>query len=232
MRMDEADLCRMNKVLRHRLRNFASGIKNAVSLLEGELQDVMQPESREYFPLIQGECNQLQLLTERLSLAFDPHCPVRMAARTDVTPQPLDAVLRRVLEENRRTFPAAEIVVEADEALRNLLIPGGTALMLALLEVICNAIEAARNQPVLLQCEAPDGELIIRVIDRGTGVGASDPAQIFLPFHTTRGKHTGIGLVIAAELLAEHAGRLSAATHSGGGLVVSVHLPLEKRGAS
>ena len=231
MRMDEEDLCRMNKVMRHRLRNFASGIKNAVSLMEGELKDLMPPESREYFPLIQGECDQLQVLTERLSLVFDPKCPQRVAARTDVQPQPVDAIVRRVLEEIRKTFPAAEIQVSAEDALRSRTISGGTALVLALCEMICNAIEAARNKPVLLQCEEQDGELACRVVDQGAGAGPGDPAQIFLPFHTTRGKHTGIGLMIASEVLAEHAGRLSVVANPGGGLTVTAHLPFPNQGA-
>ena len=230
MRMDEEDVCRMNRVLRHRLRNFASGIKNAVSLMEGEIKDVVPPESREYFPLIQGECDQVSVLTERLSMVFDPQFPLRAAARADVQPQPVDAIVRRVLEETRRTFPAAEIEVSADEALCHKPVSGGTALVLALNEIICNAIEAARNKPILLLCEELDGELACRVADQGPGVGTGDPAQIFLPFHTTRGKHTGIGLVIAAEVLAEHEGRLSAVTNTSGGLTVTAHLPFPKRG--
>ena len=191
----------------------------------------MQPESREYFPLIQGECDQLNILTERMSLVFDPKCPQRMAARADVQPQPVDGIVRKVLEETRKAFPAAQVDVVIGDALRSRPIAGATALALALVEIVRNAIEAARNHPVLLQCEDVDGELACRVVDQGPGVGAGDPAQIFLAFHTTRGKHTGIGLSIAAEVLAEHEGRLSAMTNDHGGLTVTAHLPFQKRGA-
>ena len=229
MRMDEADLNRMNKVLRHRLRNFASGIKNAVSLLEGETKDLLPPESREYFPLIQRECDSLNTLTERLSLVFDPLCPARAAARMDVQPQPVEAILRKVLEDCRKTFPAVVVDLSMAAELGAKPISGATALGMALLEIICNATEAARNKPILLQCEAVAEELVCRVVDQGAGAGAGDPAQIFLPFHTTRGKHTGIGLAIAAEVLAEHGGRLSVAANVGGGLTVTAHLPFGKR---
>ena len=189
----------------------------------------MPPESREYFPLIQRECDSLNVLTERLSMVFDPNCPLRAAARMDVQPQSVDAIVRKVLEETRKVFPAVEIGVDASDELRSKLISGGTALVTALMEIVCNAIEAARNQLVLLQCEEQDGELACRVADQGAGVGSGDPAQIFLPFHTTRGKHTGIGLAIAAEVLAEHEGRLSVATNAKGGLTVTAHLPFRKR---
>jgi signal transduction histidine kinase len=229
MRMDEEDLCRMNKVLRHRLRNFASGIKNAMALMEGDLKDVLPPESREYFPLIQAECDQLNLLTERLSLVFDPHCPTRASAREDTALQPLLAVLQKTLEETRRAFPAADIALELDEALHDETLRGGTALTLALLELIRNALEAARHARVTLQCERRAEQLLFRVCDQGPGAGTGDPSQIFLPFHTTRGKHTGIGLAIATELLAEHHGRLSVETRAAGGLAVTIHLPSGKR---
>jgi signal transduction histidine kinase len=231
MRMDEDDVCRMNKVLRHRLRNFASGIKNAMALMEGELKDVLPPESREYFPLIQAECDQLNLLTERLSLVFDPSCPVRVTARGDDRLQPIGAVLQKMLEETRRAFPAADLSIEMDAALQEEPIRGATALTLALLEIIRNAIEAARHSRIIIRCEQQDEQLLFRVLDQGPGVGKGDPRQIFLPFHTTRGKHTGIGLAIAAELLAEHHGRLSAETNAAGGLIVTAHLPSQKRDA-
>jgi signal transduction histidine kinase len=229
MRLDEDDVCRMNKVLRHRLRNFASGIKNAMALLEGELKEHLPPESQEYFPLIQAECDQLNVLTERLSMVFDPQYPVRVTARHDDRLQPISAILQKTLEETRRAYPAAEIVVTLEDTLQDEQLRGGTALTLALLELIRNAIEAARHSRITLQCEQQDEQLLFKVIDQGPGVGKGDPAQIFLPFHTTRGKHTGIGLAIAAAVLAEHNGRLSAETNATGGLTVTAHLPALKR---
>jgi signal transduction histidine kinase len=219
----------MNKVLRHRLRNFASGIKNAMALMEGELKEIIPPESREYFPLIQAECDQLNLLTERLSLIFDPNCPVRVTAREDTARQPVLAVLQKTLEETRRAFPAADIAIELDEALHDETLHGATALRLALIELIRNALEAARHTRVTLQVERRDEQLLFRVCDQGPGAGPGAPSQIFLPFHTTRGKHTGIGLAIAAELLVPHHGRLSVETRPTGGLAVTIHLPPGKR---
>ncbi len=229
MRLDEDDACRMNKVLRHRLRNFASGIKNAMALLEGELKDHLPPESQEYFPLIQAECDQLNVLTERLSMVFDPNYPVRVNARNDDRLQPVGDILQKTLTETRQAYPAAEIVVVLDDTMQDAQLRGGTALTLALVEIIRNAIEAARHSRITIQCEQQDEQLLFRVMDQGPGVGKGDPAQIFLPFHTTRGKHTGIGLAIAASVLAEHHGRLSAETNATGGLTVTAHLPSRKR---
>lgn len=131
MKMDAEDLQRMNRVLRHQLRNFASGVKNAVTLLEYELAGRLQAESEEYFPLIKDECLQLFLLTERLGLLFDADCPERVAARESGPPRTVESILEGVLKQTRAEFPTADIHVEPGGALAEA-VAGGGALALAL----------------------------------------------------------------------------------------------------
>lgn len=228
MRMDEEDLGRMNKVLRHRLRNFASGVKSAVTLLESELKGCLSPDSQEYFPLIKAECDSLHTLTQRMSLLFDRDCPARAAARANHGTATVGTVLDRVLEQIRAEFPTAAVAVHVDEALQAQGLAGSAALVLALTEIVRNALESAGMANVTISCDQKEGCLCFRVADAGPGIKTGDPSQIFLPFHTSRSKHTGIGLSIAAEVLAEQGGRLSAETNPAGGLTVTAHIPERK----
>lgn len=225
MRMNPDDLQRMNRVLRHQLRNFASGVKNAVALLECELKGRLPPESEEYFPLIKDECMHLFGLTERLGLLFDPDCPARVAARAESGPVAVGELLENVLAEARREFPTAEVCVESGVLALSARAPGGGALPLALREIVRNALETSRTPRVAIDCDLRDGELRLTVRDNGPGLGAVAPAVIFEPFYTTRSKHVGIGLCIAAEVLAGKGGTVSAEAAPGGGLMVTVRIP-------
>jgi nitrogen-specific signal transduction histidine kinase len=225
MRMDKDDLSRMNKVLRHRLRNFASGVKNAMTLLECELSEQLPPASREYFPLIKGECDQLNALTQRLSLLFDEDCPPRAAARQNGDAVTVQSVVDRVLAQIRQEFPTARVVSCIDDATLASTLAGGSALVLALLEVVRNAVEASGTKEVSMGCAREDGFFSFRVTDAGPGAGPGGPSQMFLPFHTTRSKHMGIGLSIARDVLAERGGLLTAVNNAAGGLTVTARIP-------
>ena len=75
------------------------------------------------------------------------------------------------------------------------------------------------------------GEAAIRVRDHGIGISAEALPHIFerwfrAPEAAARAPGLGLGLSIAAQVVASHHGRISAAPANGGGTVVAVSLPL------
>jgi two-component system sensor histidine kinase CpxA len=85
----------------------------------------------------------------------------------------------------------------------------------------------------------PSGnEIDIRVTDSGPGIAEQHLARIFEPFYrvdeararTDAGHSTGhgLGLAIAASAVRRHGGRISANNRPGGGLEVSVVLPVQR----
>jgi signal transduction histidine kinase len=51
-------------------------------------------------------------------------------------------------------------------------------------------------------------------------------ANAFLPFYSTKRTGTGLGLAVAREIVDAHAGRLMLSNRAGGGLTVTVLLPI------
>jgi signal transduction histidine kinase len=80
-------------------------------------------------------------------------------------------------------------------------------------------------------------EAVVRVRDHGIGISAEALPHIFersyrAPEAAARAPGLGLGLSIAAQVVASHRGRIAAAPAAGGGTVVAVHLPLASMGRS
>ena len=95
----------------------------------------------------------------------------------------------------------------------------GTMIGQALTNLIKNAgeaIDAHREKSALpgfspeirISLEAGDTEVVIRIMDNGTGL-PPDRSRLFEPYVTTREKGTGLGLSIVKKIIEEHGGTLA-----------------------
>jgi len=104
-----------------------------------------------------------------------------------------------------------------------------------LLNLVKNAIEAMREVPAAqrgLRIEARvnlDGDVEVRVCDRGPGLSQAQSEQLFSPFYTTKSDGLGIGLAICRSIIEYHEGRLFFEARDGGGSVFGFTLPTPDR---
>ncbi len=134
-------------------------------------------------------------------------------------------LLRQVLPlETRLTVELAAgppLFVEADpDQLQQLLI-----------NLIRNAVEAAVSSPentaprVWMTWSATPLLAVLQVHDNGLGL--IDPANLFVPFYTTKPEGSGIGLVLAQQIASAHKGTVVLYNHpAGAGCVAELRLPL------
>ena len=98
--------------------------------------------------------------------------------------------------------------------------------------VIRNALKfAPPGSRIDVRAESRSGEPFrLTVSDRGPGIAEKDREAIFEPFHrgSTGGaaQGYGLGLAIARRAIELHGGRIEATPRAGGGLVVTIELPL------
>jgi len=83
---------------------------------------------------------------------------------------------------------------------------------------------------VELEVGCRDGWAFIRVTDSGPGVDPDNLPRIFEPYFSTHETGTGLGLAIAQRIVEEHGGRIEARNRTGGGLEMTITIPLPEPG--
>ena len=136
---------------------------------------------------------------------------------------------------------AADARFEAEQQHRRIEMTGAPVVTLrcapdllwrAIENVVRNAIKhSPEGGMVTIELAATVDQVTIAVLDRGPGVAPEDLAAIFQPFYRSDSGASnvdghGLGLAIAQRVIEAHAGSIAASNREGGGLRVSITLPL------
>ncbi|WP_448550196.1 sensor histidine kinase [Thalassotalea fusca] len=98
-----------------------------------------------------------------------------------------------------------------------------------LVNLIKNAFEAMDGESchtVDIVCTNSKKQVIIEIIDCGTGIFNSD--NLFVPYYTTKSQGSGIGLALSRQIIANHGGELTLSNRNDGqqGAVARMTLPI------
>lgn len=104
---------------------------------------------------------------------------------------------------------------------------GGERLQQVLLNLILNAVDAARSA-IEVRATREGDRLVIRVLDDGPGVAAEIREHLFEPFATTKevGRGTGLGLAVCKGLVEAVGGSIALVDGELGGACFEVRLPI------
>lgn len=215
----EAQLRRLQSVgakVAHELKNPLASIKGLCQLV------ARAPESertQERLAVVASEISRMEtILNEYLTFSR----PLE-----DLKPEPLDlvAVARDVLD---------VLAGRADHAGVTLTIDGQAApvqgdprrLKEALINLVANAIEATpHGGTVQVRVRSNAAGVTLEVKDTGRGIAPEDLERLGTSFFTTRPNGTGLGVVLAQGVIAQHGGALSYASAPGKGTTATIALP-------
>ncbi|MDQ4488679.1 ATP-binding protein [Sinomonas sp. ASV486] len=210
----------------HDLRTPLAGIKLSVSSLRQSSVDFTPEEEAELLGTIED-------YTDRLSHVVDNLLDMSRISADNVRPllRPVawrEVVSRGVAGQERVVdlIPANAPAVEADPVL----------LERVVANLVENALRYAPEAPVEITSrsgvEDADGRPcgVLRVVDHGEGIPPEDLLLVFRPFQrlgddTAKGG-VGLGLAVAKGFVEAMGGRIEAEETPGGGLTMSVALPL------
>lgn len=201
----------------HELKNPLASVKGLVQLMA---RSPDAPRTKERLEVMQAEIARMEtILAEYLSFSR-PLEDLRLQPLdlAEVTGSALAAVAGRV--------ESGRITVQVDSG--SAMIDGDPRrLKEALLNVLSNAVEATPaggTIQVRVRGEQGGGGSVV-IKDSGRGIRAEDLARLGTSYFTTREGGTGLGVVLAATAVAQHAGTIHYASEPGQGTTVTIKLP-------
>ncbi len=219
LREEQVDFMR---VASHEFRTPLAIIRNAADMI-GLVGDRPPGARQERIASIGEALDRLFLLIDRF-----------MAEDRDSGFQPEPVSISALIEDVRLHFDmtgGGERLKFPEQPPSTTLFADPDMLTTVLINLLDNALKySPPDQPVGIDMQTEDGNLVIRVSDRGMGIPAAEHHKIgrrfFRASNTTAGTGTGLGLYSARKLLAYHGGRLQLLANDGQGTLAVVRVPL------
>jgi signal transduction histidine kinase len=208
----------------HQLNNPLVGVINLAALAEREESN--SPRVRELLQGVQQAGHHCRDFVQRM-------LRLNAAARSEPKPTDIVELIRETVTlfaQSSGTHP--EIVLDLPPVA--LIIEVDPVLMRhALFNLLSNAAQADPNGRTTVSAapaaQGGDEGCAIAVTDCGDGIDPKVAAKLFTPFFTTRPGGTGLGLLVAQQIVLKHRGQLRAETAPAGGARFAIWLPRQLR---
>jgi signal transduction histidine kinase len=205
----------------HEVNNPLASISSLIQMMRA--QNGSDEDTREKLDLISTQIERITRVTKDLT----DFARTRPAAKSLVNINyVIEASLR--LAAFDKTFQRLKISTSLDEALPETL-ADGDQLQQVFLNIFLNARDAMPDGgELIVKTYATESEIVIEIVDTGTGIDARNAKHIFDPFFTTKpaGRGTGLGLAVCYGIVTAHGGRIDIGQNDDGGAIFAIKLPV------
>ncbi|MBQ9430511.1 MAG: PAS domain-containing protein [Kiritimatiellae bacterium] len=211
----------------HEIGNPLNAITIHLQLLAREIRD-LPPESRdslsELVDVAQTEVSRLDTIISQFLRAVRPAKPVLVPEHPEEVLQDTLRLLKTECE-NRRIAVSIDIPSSVPSVLLD-----RSQIKQVFFNLFKNALEAMPDGGNLkVVFGSTDGFVDISIIDNGQGIPTEELGRIFEPYHTTKTKGTGLGLMIVKRIIEDHGGEIEVASKPGAGTCFKIRLPRSER---
>jgi two-component system, sporulation sensor kinase E len=214
--------------LAHEIGNPLNALNIHLQLLSRELLEVKDEAVRKSLQQLtdvaRAEIARLDAINTQFLGAIRPRKPV-------LTPEQSTDVLAETLKILKTEFKNRSILVSVD-------IPESVPavrmdrqqIKQVFFNLIKNALEAMPDGGSLkIVFGVGDAFVDISFIDSGQGIPQEELGHIFEPYHTTKKKGSGLGLMIVQRIVEDHDGEIEVASKPGKGACFKIRLPRNER---
>ena len=209
---------RLVRVLGHEMNNSLAPIKS----LAGSLEELLtrKPLPSDWKEDAQSGLKSIATRADSLSRFMQAYTRLAKLPPPQKEEIDLSELIRRVVSLEPRlnvTFvPSPETRIRADAA----------QLEQVLINLVHNAVDAALETHGVVAIGCRDVGDCVEVLVEDTGPGIMNPANLFVPFFTTKPGGSGIGLALSRQIAEAHGGSLTLANrHNGTGAEALLRLP-------
>jgi signal transduction histidine kinase len=216
----------------HDLRNPAGNVRVATKMLLDEKAGPLNPKQRQFVEVAANASEKLmRLITDYLDFAkFDAGYLRLERSATDVVEVARKAAANVALQAGVK-HQRLDLLLRDDELILDV---DGSKLEQALENLLSNAVKyTADGGTVTLSLEVDDDSVRFGVRDTGAGIDPLMIPTLFLKYHRLEGQATraatgtGLGLVIAKEIVESHGGHITASSTgvAGEGALFVIEIP-------
>ncbi|MFN5911488.1 MAG: ATP-binding protein [Bacteroidota bacterium] len=215
----------MAKQVAHEIKNPLTPMKLSIQQLQ-RVYDPNNPKSAEKLNKVAASLiEQIDALTE-IANEFSNFAkmPKPTEERLDLLPL-LEGVIEVFQTEEETsvnletTLDKAHILADKDQMIR---------VFNNLLKNAFQAIPEDRKGMVSIRVEQKQDTLRIALTDNGSGISESERGKIFVPYFTTKGTGTGLGLAMVKQIIENHRGSIDFRSTPGKGTTFIIYLPTVK----
>jgi signal transduction histidine kinase len=207
-------------------QTLAAIVENADRGLKGLDQNQPDPaQLREALANISREGNRTIEIIARIRALAKESAPQRVPLNFS---ELVSEVLSLVAHEAQREHIILQTELAADLPK---ILGDRVQLQQVLLNLVMNGMEAMsgveqRSLELTVRIDrGENGEVVVAVTDRGTGIKPHEIDRVFKAFHTTKSASLGMGLAICQSIIEAHGGRLWAESNIGPGTTFKFTLP-------
>jgi signal transduction histidine kinase len=218
-----ASVGRLAASIAHEIRNPLTSLKMWLFSIQKEIDG--SPDLNRKFEIVSSEIRRLENIVQNF-LEFSRFPELRFSAEsvTAILDQTFELMAPRLrahrIDLCRQDAPELPPIQADPEQLKQVL-----------LNLLNNAIEAmGQDGQIRVSSSAkpdPNGRsmVVVQIADRGPGIPDDVARRIFEPFFSTKENGTGLGLSVAARIIAGHDGRLVLESSNSHGSVFSIYIP-------
>ncbi|HVU65442.1 MAG TPA: ATP-binding protein, partial [Phycisphaerales bacterium] len=224
-------------VLSHSIKNILQGLRGGADVVEMGLKKEDLKIARGGWAILKRNIDRIMALTLNMLAYSRPRVPEYELTRIGDLLEECASLLT-----DQCAARQVALIVDADPEMPPVMIDPHL-LHQAIVNLLGNAVEAVEpktgavtvkasyiQEPTRIAGEKkpPPHTVRIDVIDNGPGISRERHAQIFEPFHTTKGiKGTGLGLTVTKRIVEEHKGRVFVESEEGRGATFTILIPAE-----